>query len=225
MIRDLSKWKGCDRPGLTEVRGTHACLEPYDCAEHLQGLFEAVGGAANADLWTYMPIGPFEDTGVLADLLARANASHGWQTMVIRAGRSGNILGMASYMRIRKAHGSAEVGAVAFNHKLQRSTIATDAMYLMAKHVFDDLGYRRYEWKCNDANQASKRAAIRFGFQFEGIFRNDLVMKGQNRDTAWYSMIDAEWPDLKAAFTAWLAAENFDAEGRQLQKLESFRQG
>lgn len=130
---------------------------------------------------------------------------------------------MASYTRIREAHGSVEAGCVAFSHRLQRTAHATEALTLMARHVFDDLGYRRYEWKCHDANAASKRCAERFGFQFEGLFRNDMVVKGESRDTAWYSIIDAEWPALRAALAAWLAPANFAAAGRQRQPLAAFR--
>ena len=133
------------------------------------------------------------------------------------------MLGMASYMRIRPEHGSAEVGFVCFSKAMQRTPAATEAMYLMARHLFDDLGYRRYEWKCDNANEKSRRAAERLGFAFEGVFRQDMVMKGRNRDTAWYSMLDTEWPAAKAAFEAWLAPENFDGEGRQRNKLADIR--
>lgn len=142
--------------------------------------------------------------------------------MVIRS-IAGDSLGMCTYMRIREAHGSAEIGCVAFSPKLKRTPEATEALRLMAAHVFD-LGYRRYEWKCNNDNLASKRAAERFGFTFEGIFRNDMVVKGRSRDTAWYSITDREWPRLDAALSGWLAPSNFAAEdGVQLRTLESFR--
>ena len=126
-------------------------------------------------------------------------------------------------MRIREIHGSAEVGCVAFSHALRRTPEATEAMYLMAQHLLEELGYRRYEWKCHNENAASHRAAQRFGFKFEGVFRNDMVIRGQNRDTAWYAMTDADWPNVKAAFEAWLDPSNFDAAGQQKQSLESFR--
>jgi RimJ/RimL family protein N-acetyltransferase len=226
--QNLSDWQPRPRCGLTALEGTYVRLEPYDAAQHLSGLFKAVGGAANAELWRYIPLGPFLEGAHLGQMIAVTNTSHGWQTMVIRATGTdeipgGEILGMASYMRIREDHGSAEVGCVLFGPKLQRTREATQAIYLMARHLFDDLGYRRFEWKCNEANAASKRAAVRFGFTFEGIFRNDMVMKGMNRDTAWYSMIDSEWPEIKAAFKAWLSAENFDEEGRQRARLEAYR--
>jgi RimJ/RimL family protein N-acetyltransferase len=172
-----------------------------------------------------MPVGPWASPEQLCDFLAGAHASEGWRTMVIRAAVSGEIRGMASYMRIREAHGSAEIGCVAFGPKLKRTAEATEALALMAGHVFDDLGYRRYEWKCNEANAASKRAAERFGFTYEGLFRNDMVMKGKSRDTAWYSITDAEWPALRGALAQWLARDNFATDGAQVRTLESFRRG
>ena len=116
-----------------------------------------------------------------------------------------------------------EVGHIWYSPALQRTRLATEAMYVMARHVFDDLGYRRYEWKCNALNEPSRRAAVRLGFTFEGVFRQHMVIKGENRDTAWYSMLDSEWPAAKAAFEAWLRPENFDAEGRQLRSLAELR--
>ena len=130
---------------------------------------------------------------------------------------------MAGYMRIREKHGSAEIGCVAFGRDLRRSPEATEAMSLMASHIFDELGYRRYEWKCHNGNAASRRAAKRFGFKFEGVFRNDMVVRGKNRDTAWFAMTDEDWPANKSAFEAWLSPSNFDAAGQQKKKLESFR--
>jgi len=220
---DLKNWKGCKRPGGERLIGKYAVCEPYEWANHGAGLFKAIGGTENIDLWNYVPIGPFNTEGALADLLARSNAAGGWQTMVIRCAASSEILGMASYMRIREEHGSAEVGAVIFSKKLQRSRIATDAMYLMAGHVFTGLGYRRYEWKCDATNAASMGAAQRFGFQYEGIFRNEMVMKGRNRDTAWYGMTDSDWPTIQTTFEAWLAPSNFDSTGMQVYNLGSFR--
>ena len=132
---------------------------------------------------------------------------------------SGRAQGYASYMRIDPANGVIEVGNILLAPSLQRTTAATEAMYLMAKHVFEDLGYRRYEWKCNAKNEPSMRAALRLGFTYEGIFRQHMVVKGENRDTAWYSMLDSEWPARKMAFEAWLDPANFDGEGRQQKSL------
>jgi len=212
---DVSKWRACARPGLIALEGAYASLTPYS-AEDSEDLFQIT---ADPELWTYMPVGPFSGASELAAQLAHAEKALGWQTVVIRRKGEGTILGMASYMRIRGEHGSAEVGAVTFSKALQRTRIATEAIYLMARHVFDDLGYRRFEWKCNAANAASMRAAVRFGFTYEGTFRKDMVVKGQNRDTAWYSMLDSEWPTIKATFKAWLNPDNFDAEGMQRSSL------
>jgi RimJ/RimL family protein N-acetyltransferase len=132
---------------------------------------------------------------------------------------TGKATGWASYMRINPTHGVIEVGNILFSPALQRTRAATEAMYLMARHIFDDLGYRRYEWKCNAENAPSRRAALRFGFTFEGIFRQHMVVKGHNRDTAWFAMLDHEWPARKRAFEAWLQPENFDDSGRQRRSL------
>jgi RimJ/RimL family protein N-acetyltransferase len=220
----LSTWTPRPPPGLTPLEGRRVRLEPLDWAAHGAGLFAAVGGPANASIWEWMPVGPFPAPGDLQGMLDRNRKQEGWRTMVIRMGSAGEILGMASYMRIREAHGSAEIGCVAFGPKLKRTPEATEAFALMAGHVFDGLGYRRYEWKCNLDNLASKRAAERFGFAFEGVFRNDMVTRGRSRDTAWYSIIDTEWPGLKTALDQWLAPGNFATDGRQIRTLESFRQ-
>ena len=132
---------------------------------------------------------------------------------------TGTVAGYASYMRMEPAQGVVEVGNILLAPSLQRTTAATEAMYLMAAHIFDQLGYRRYEWKCNAKNEPSRRAALRLGFTFEGIFRQHMVVKGLNRDTAWFSMLDHEWPARKRAFEAWLQPANFDSEGRQRQRL------
>ena len=132
-------------------------------------------------------------------------------------------LGTASYLRIAPADGSIEVGNIVLGSALQRTTAATESMYLLARHALDDLGYRRYEWKCHNENEASKRSAVRYGFTFEGVFRQHVISKGANRDTAWFSMIDREWPVLKQAFEAWLAPANFEPEGSQKRRLEDIR--
>ena len=218
----LESWTPCQRPGVRVLQGNLATLEPLDWARHGQALFAAVGGNANADIWHYMPIGPFAEYESFRRTLDRSRSEQQWETMVILDAQ-GEVCGMASYMRIREAHGSVEIGCVAFGHRLQRTACATEAQKLMAAHVFDDLGYRRYEWKCNNANLASKRAAVRFGFAFEGLFRNDMVSKGESRDTAWYSIIDTEWRDVRAALDAWLLPGNFDSAGRQKKMLEDMR--
>lgn len=221
----LADWTRRPKPGLDVLSGTRVTLEPLDWEMHCVGLFAAVAGKDNQTLWDYMPIGPFDDLVIFQKTFEHVRALLGWQTLVFKRSSDGKILGMASYMRIREDHGSAEVGCVAFGDELKRTAEATEAMYLMAAHLFDTLGYRRYEWKCHNQNAASKRAATRFGFAYEGIFRNDMVVNGKNRDTAWYAMTDGDWPALKAGFLAWLLPGNFDADGQQVQSLEAFRGG
>lgn len=222
MNETLKNWTGCAEPNLKYVQGRRVTIEPADFSRDAEGLFEAVGGAANADLWRYIPIGPFDDVETMVAVLTSVMEQDNWRTHVIRD-LSGAVLGMASYMRLRPEAGSIEIGCIVFSKQLQRTQAATEAMYLMASYIFDDLGYRRYEWKCNDANDASKRAALRFGFIPEGVFRQDMVMKGENRDTAWFSMLDTEWPSVKAAFEAWLEPDNFDGEGAQHRSLADIR--
>lgn len=219
----LKKWTPCERPGQWPLPGTRVVLEPLDWAAHLEGLYEAIAAPSVSDIWTYMPLGPFESESDFKKTFDFVAKDLGWEVLVIRAANGGEILGMSSYMRIREAHGSAEIGCVAFGPALKRSADATEAMFLMAGHLFDELNYRRYEWKCHNENAASKRAAERFGFAFEGIFRNDMVVKGKNRDTAWFAMTDDDWPAIKSAFKAWLAPKNFDADGQQKKRLEAFR--
>lgn len=222
-MSDLKNWQWCAAPALPDTEGRFVRVEPARFPEDGPPLFEAIGGPDNEDLWTYIPMGPFENGDALAATLSFVAEQQNWRTHILKAKDSGAPLGMASYMRIRPEAGSAEVGCIVFSKALRRTAAATEAMYLMARHLFDDLGYRRYEWKCNNDNAASKRAAERFGFVFEGVFRQDMVVKGRNRDTAWYSMLDSEWPAIKAGFEAWLAPENFDGDGNQLRSLTEMR--
>lgn len=220
---DLSDWTGRPSPNLQLIEGRCASLAPADFTNDAAGLFAAIGGAENAALWRHIPIGPFDDAEALAAALTFAGNALGWRTHLIRDKGSQRVLGMASYMRLRPEHGSAEVGCIVYSPALQRTPAATEAMYLMARHLFDDLGYRRYEWKCDAENAASRRAAARLGFVFEGVFRNDMVMKGRNRDTAWFSITDEDWPLVRAAFEAWLDPNNFDASGEQRRTLAEIR--
>ena len=223
-MTDPANWTARPTPGLAALAGARVLLEPLDWDRDGGRLFAAVGGETNAVIWEWMPVGPFLAPAELRDFLETTRQTERWRTMVIRSQASGDVLGMATYMRIREAHGSAEIGCVAFGPKLKRSTEATEALALMAGHVFD-LGYRRYEWKCNRLNTASMRAAERFGYAHEGVFRNDMVIKGKSRDTVWYSIIDSEWPALKGALDQWLAHDNFATDGAQVRTLESFRRG
>lgn len=220
---DLSQWTARQVPGPVALTGRYAMIEPFRRALHEKPLWDALGGKRTNELLRYFPSGPFRTSGDMADWLDAANVSS-WVTHVIRTRRSGEVVGMASYMRADPGNGVVEIGSVAHGAAMARMPIATDAHYLLARHVFEDLGYRRYEWKCHNLNEASKIAALRLGFTFEGVFRQHMISKGENRDTAWFSMIDSEWPRLSAALVGWLTPGNFDAEGRQIRRLETIRE-
>jgi len=215
-------WKPA-RPATRErLEGALVQLEPADVARHGADLYAAQSGAP--DIWTYLPYGPFADEADFRTWLGACAASVDPLFYAIIDRATGQATGMASFMRMTPEHGVIEVGNIWYSPALQRTRQATEAMYVMARHAFEVLGYRRYEWKCNARNEPSRRAALRLGFSYEGVFRQHMVVKDQNRDTAWYSMLDSEWPGAKAAFEAWLDAGNFDAAGRQLSGLADLRE-
>lgn len=223
-IADLLDWKPRAAPSLPQTRGRFVGIDSFRPERDAAELFAAIGGKPYDDLWRFIPFGPFESADDLAAVLSFMVEAHGWQTHVFRVGDSAKPLGMASYMRIRPEAGSAEVGCVVFSKAMQKTPAATEAMYWMARHLFDDLNYRRYEWKCDNDNAASRNAARRLGFTSEGVFRQDMVVKGRNRDTAWFSMLDREWPRIRSAFEDWLSLENFDPAGRQRRSLLEMRE-
>jgi RimJ/RimL family protein N-acetyltransferase len=209
-------------PERTELRGRFVTIVPLDPAVHGDVLYEESRGTEREHLWLYLWEGPFADRESFDGDLERKAVSPDPMYFAIIENKSGLALGHAAYLRIEPKHRVIEVGAILYTPKLQRTAGATEAMYLMAKHAFEDLGYRRYEWKCNDLNAPSRAAALRLGFTFEGIFRQHMIIKGRNRDTAWYSMLDSEWPAKKATFESWLDPSNFDADGRQKLSLSAF---
>jgi RimJ/RimL family protein N-acetyltransferase len=209
------------RPARPTLEGRLVTLRPLDAVVDGDPLWECTHGAERDHLWLYLFEGPFPVRACFDAHLQSAAASQDPLFFAIVDRRSALAAGYAAYMRIQPAHRTIEVGSILYGPSLQRSAGATEAMYLMARHAFEDLGYRRYEWKCNALNAASRRAALRLGFRFEGIFRQHLIVKGRNRDTAWFSMLDGEWPRRKAAFEQWLDPANFDAEGRQRVSLSS----
>jgi RimJ/RimL family protein N-acetyltransferase len=212
-------WQGARRPPKSPMDGRTCWLEPLDPARHAAPLFEALAEDAEGRLWTYLSAGPFKDLAEYrAWLLAHAMGDDPQCHAVIDR-RSGRPLGTASYLRIDPRAGSIEVGAITYSPRLQRTAVATEAMYLMMRRAFEELGYRRYEWKCNALNAASRRAADRLGFTYEGLFRQATVVKGHNRDTMWLSILDSEWPAVKGGLERWLDPANFDAAGRQRQPL------
>lgn len=211
------------RPARVTLEGAYAKLVPLDASAHARDLYAPTHGADCETLWRYLWDGPFSSEAEFRTALERKGATDDPLFFAIAEPRSGRALGYASYMRIEPGHRCIEVGSILFAPELQRTPAATEAMYLMARHAFEDLGYRRYEWKCDSLNRPSIRAALRLGFTFEGVFRQHMIVKGRNRDTAWFSMLDSEWPARKAAFEQWLAPENFDAEGRQKSALAALR--
>jgi RimJ/RimL family protein N-acetyltransferase len=210
--------------GTTALRGERVALEPLDPARHGDDLYTAAHDARDPLLWKYLAYGPWPDDRAGFDAhLAEQAASTDPRFYAVVDGATGRAVGVVSYLRIEPAHGVIEIGHIWFGAALQRTPAATEVVYLLARHAFDDLGHRRLEWKCDAANARSQAAARRFGFMFEGVFRQHQVVKGRNRDTAWFSMLDREWPVVRAGFEAWLASENFDADGRQHAGLAELR--
>jgi RimJ/RimL family protein N-acetyltransferase len=203
-------------PESVVIEGRFGRVEKLDPWRHHADLWAAL--ATHDQIWTYLPYGPFADaTAFERWLMARAAITDPFSYAVIDT--AGRALGIITLMSVRPEMRVIEVGHILLSPALQRTPLATEAQYLIARYVFETLGYRRYEWKCNAQNAASRRAAERFGFSFEGLFRQHMIVKGRNRDTAWYAMLDTEWPSRKLAFERWLAPENFDADGRQKARL------
>jgi len=218
----LPNWTARPHPPRTSIGGRFCRVEPLDPAGHGDDLYECIGAPANHDgRWTYLPYGPFDNRQRFQSWLETAATSEDPMFFAI-VDRGRHAVGVAAYMRIDRANGVIEVGHLNFSPHLQRTAAATEAMYLMLRRAFDELGYRRYEWKCDSLHAVSRRAAERLGFTYEGLFRQAIVYRQRSRDTAWFSLIDAEWPARRAAFEAWLAPENFDASGAQRQPLSAF---
>jgi len=215
----LPHWMPRSAPPRTAMEGRFCWLEPLDPARHAQDLFAANQLDAEGRNWTYLFVGPFADFESYRAWLEQVAEADDPLFHTIIDLKTEKAVGVATFMRVDRANGVIEVGNINYSPLLQRTPAATEAMFLMMARVFDELGYRRYEWKCDSLNAPSRAAALRLGFQFEGIFRQAVIYKGRNRDTAWFSMIDGEWPALKRAYEQWLAPGNFDAEGRQRRKL------
>jgi RimJ/RimL family protein N-acetyltransferase len=214
---DLSLWNPAPLPSPITLSGQWVILEPLSAERHASALWQAVNG--HDAVWDWLGDGPYTSEAALAAAIAQKETGPAARFFAIIPKATGLAAGYASYMRMDPVNGVIEVGNVLFSPSLQRTPAATEAMYLMARHIFEVLGYRRYEWKCNALNLPSQRAAKRLGFTYEGTFLQHMIIKGKNRDTAWYSMLDSEWPSRKAVFEAWLSPENFDASGQQKQTL------
>ena len=219
----MQDWTASEFPPRSQMLGQYCRLEPLDIKLHADDLYDAYGKDQDQSNWTYLPYGPFDNKlDFVAWLEATSQGDDPLFHTVIDL-KTNKAVGVATYLRINPKDGVIEVGHIHFSPLMQQTPISTEAMYLMMSRVFNELGYRRYEWKCDSLNGPSKAAALRLGFQFEGIFRQLTMYKGRNRDTAWFGIIDKEWPKLEAAFEAWLSPENFDVTGQQINKLQYFR--
>jgi RimJ/RimL family protein N-acetyltransferase len=216
-------WSPARPPTRSAIDGNLVRLEVLDPERHAVSLFTSSHVPGAEDLWQHLPYGPFAGQDEFTAWLEQRAASADPLFYAVVDWESMRAVGMASFMRVKPDNGVIEIGHIWFAPELQRTRKATEAIYLLAKTAFDELGYRRLEWKCDSLNMPSRRAADRFGFTFEGIFRQHMIVKGRNRDTAWFSMTDGEWPSRKAAFEAWLSPENFDENGRQRQSLVELR--
>jgi RimJ/RimL family protein N-acetyltransferase len=219
----LPDWLPRPFPPRTPIEGRFCRVGPLEAERHASELFEANSDDAEGRNWTYLPHGPYPSFDLYREYLVAAAGRDDPLVHAIVDCTSSRAVGVASLMRIDTAAGVIEVGGINYSPRLQRRPAATEAMYLLMRRVFDELKYRRYEWKCDALNAPSRAAAIRLGFRYEGLFRQATVYKGRNRNTAWFSIIDSEWPLMRRAFECWLDPANFDAAGRQRQTLQSFR--
>ncbi len=218
----LEDWSACERPPKTVIEGRYCRVEPIDPARHGADLHEANLKDREGAIWTYLPYGPFASLDEYRAWIVSSCLGEDPLFHAILDKASGKAVGVASYLRIEPAVGVIEVGHINYAPELQKTAAATESMYLLMRRVFDELGYRRYEWKCDALNAGSRAAATRLGFQFEGIFRQATIYKGRNRDTAWFGITDQDWPDIRRRMEAWLDPANFDTEGRQKQSMSAF---
>jgi len=216
----LPDWQACPKPEAKTLNGRFCRLVKLDIELHATALYQAFSLDKEGRNWTYLAYGPFDDFSAFKDWLVSDCQGSDPLFFTIIDINTGQPVGMTALMRIQPQHGSIEVGNVHFSPLMQQTPMATEAMYLLMAYAFEELGYRRYEWKCDSLNMPSKKAAERLGFQYEGTFRQAVVYNGRNRDTAWFSLLDAEWPGQKAKFERWLSADNFDKKGGQIVRLQ-----
>jgi RimJ/RimL family protein N-acetyltransferase len=223
-MTDLSNWPGRAPVEKTVLEGQFVRLEPLEKDRHGRGLFEAATHSDAEDRFAYLPETPPIDFAAFGPWLEKAQASTDPLYFAVIDKASGKVAGRQTFLRTDAKNAVTEIGHIYWSALIAKKPATTDAFYLFACYVFDELDYRRFEWKCNNANEPSKRAALRYGMSAEGVHRQALVVKGKNRDTAWFSMLDHEWPLCKAAFEAWLSPQNFDSDGRQVERLEDIRE-
>lgn len=219
----IGGWTPRPQPAAVTLPGRYCRLEPLDADTHAAELYAAYNQARDGSDWTYLFVGPFDSAEAYRAYAETAAQSTDPRHFAVIDLSTGKAVGTLALMRIDPTHGAIEVGSVTFSPLLKQSPLSTEAQYLLMAYAFDTLGYRRYEWKCDDLNAPSRKAAERLGFSYEGTFRRAVVYKGRNRDTAWYSIISEEWPAVKSAFEAWLAPENFDEQGQQRHALAALR--
>lgn len=224
LMEDLSNWNGCPRPDGRVLEGHFVRLEKLDAKKHGDGLFAASSMCDADDRFRWLFEYPPQSREEFQAWMEKVEASEDPYFYAVIDKQTEKVAGRQTLMRIDPAHGVVEIGNIMWSALIAQTPATTEAFFLFAKHIFEDLGYRRFEWKCNNRNEPSKRAALRYGMQAEGVFRQALVVKGENRDTAWFSMLDKEWSVCKAAFEAWLSPENFDGAGKQIARLAELRQ-
>jgi len=221
----LDKWTERPLPPATPMVGRYCRIEKLDPEHHAADLYAAFSETPDARDWTYSPAGPFSNLAQYADYVREVAVKSDPMHHAIIDNLTGKPIGTAALMRIDPINGVIEIGHIVYSARLKRTRAGTEAMYLFMRRVFDELGYRRYEWKCDSLNAPSRRAAERYGFRYEGTFRQAVVYKGRSRDTAWFSITDGEWPALRLAFESWLAPDNFSEDGMQRQSLSAMRSG
>lgn len=222
MIRDLSNWKGCPPPERVTLKGAHVHLVPCSAKDHTRALFELISLPSEDAIWTYMPSGPYPTPELFQKEMRFWETRTDMLHFTILDAKTGAPLGMMALLNINPGQGSVEIGFIWFTKALRKTAAATEALFLLMDYALGELAYRRLEWKCNKNNENSMRAAERLGFTFEGIFRNHMVVKGLSRDSAWFSIIDSEWPTLREAYLKWLSPDNFDDDGVQKKSLSKF---
>jgi len=221
----MPDWQPRSFPPQSPMVGRYCSVVPLLIHEHAESLYTAFASNTDHTNWTYLPYGPFESIDSFRLWLDASCTGQDPLFHTVLDNRTGDAVGLASYLRIDPPVGVIEVGHIHFSPLIQQTPTSTEAMYLMMKRVFDELGYRRYEWKCDSLNAPSKATAQRLGFTFEGIFRQATIYKQRNRDTAWFSILDSEWPALRTAFERWLHPDNFDTDGIQSVRLAELRHG
>ncbi len=216
---DLTNWLGVAKPSRKVLNGNYARLEPLEAGKHRDQLYRSTTAPGADDRFRFLFEAAPSQNSEFDSWMEKASSSDDPMFFAVIDQKTGLVEGRQALMRIDATHGVVEVGNILWGPAIARSTVCTEALFLFAQYIFDELGYRRFEWKCHNDNEPSKKAAVRFGFRFEGIFRSHMIMKGQNRDTAWFAMTSEDWPAIKQEYVRWLRPENFDANGAQKSRL------